>query len=365
MRTSSRLLAWLVLWGALAAAGCSEAPSTASSGPAAADGTADAPAADAIADAGGAASPGPGPDAQAADGEGATAADAAEADANALADTAAASDAGSGVDAADGGASDVDWSGLLDPEDAASPADAVSPSGPVGQLYAETWDQLYRLDLATQAFVLVGTFTFDKNGGGVTDIALDENGLLYATTNDHLFSCNAQTAACTWLAAFPAKMEAFNGLTFVPKGTVDPQQQALVGITQAGQWTRIQLTGGKVTLQQLGTYGGKWLSSGDAFSVEGIGTFATLKVSGGTEDTLARVDPKNGKILQIIGGTGVKGLFGLAWWSGVFYGFSSDGNAYILDIATGKATLAANITSPKGIKWWGAGVSTRAAGKQP
>jgi hypothetical protein len=260
---------------------------------------------------------------------------------------------------------DADWSELLDPEDSGSANDGQVPVGPVGQLYAETWDKLYRLDLASQAFVLVGTFSFDKNGGGVTDIALDENGQLYAITNDHLFSCNVQTAACTWLAAFPAKMEAFNGLTFVPKGTVDPQAQALIGITQAGQWTRIVIAAGKVTLQQLGTYGGKWLSSGDAFSVEGIGTYATLKVSGGTEDTLAKVDPKSGKIVQIVGGTGVKGLFGLAWWSGVFYAFSSDGNAYMLDVATGKATLAANITSPQGIKWWGAGVSTRAAGKQP
>jgi hypothetical protein len=47
----------------------------------------------------------------------------------------------------------------------------------------------------------------------------------------------------------------------------------------------------------------------------------------------------------------------------VFYGFSSDGNVYVLDVVTGKASVVSGIQAPKGIKWWGAGVSTRAAGK--
>lgn len=271
--------------------------------------------------------------------------------------------ADSAVDSAGDDAADVDWSDLLDPEDSTSgdsgSGDVVEPVGPVGQLYAETPDELYRLDLATKAFTKVGKFSFNKNPGEVTDIALDQGGALYAITNDDLFTCTVEAAKCTWLAALP---EIFNGMTFVPKGTVSATADTLIGISQDGDWTQITVNGNKVSLKKLGTYGGGWLSSGDAFSVEGIGTYATLKGKG-TSDSLASIDPKTGKILKIIGETGAKGLYGLAWWSGVFYGFSSDGNVYVLDVTTAKATVVSGITAPKGVKWWGAGVSTRAAGK--
>ena len=257
---------------------------------------------------------------------------------------------------------DVDWSELLDPQDTAVADTTVDTGGgtaaPVGQLYAESPDELYRLDLATKSFAKVGKFTFNKNPGEVTDIALDQDGSLYAITNDDLFTCTVQGAKCTWLAALPS---IFNGLTFVPKGTVSPTEDILIGISQDGAWTQITFAGSKVTLKKLGGYADPWLSSGDAFSVEGIGTYATLKGKG-SSDSLASIDPKTGKILKVIGETGAKGLYGLAWWSGVFYAFSSDSNVYTLDIATGKASVVKGIQAPAGVKWWGAGVSTRANG---
>lgn len=253
---------------------------------------------------------------------------------------------------------DVDWSELLDPVDVGESDGETLPTGPVGDLYAHTADDLYKLDLKAGAVVHVGKWTYDKNKGVVTDIALDQVGKLFAITHDDLFECSL-TAKCKWLAALP---ETFNGMTFVPKGTVDPVAEALIGISEDGDWTRISIAGTKVTLKKLGSYGGGWLSSGDAFSVIGIGTYATLKGKS-TTDSLALVDPKTGKIQKIIGETGVKNLFGLAWWAGVFYGFSSDGNAYTLDVTSGKATKVQGIATPQGVKWWGAGVSTRAAGQ--
>lgn len=255
---------------------------------------------------------------------------------------------------------DVDWSELLDPESDTTVASDAESTAPVGQLYAETATELYRLDLGAKKFELVGKFTFDKNPDDITDIAMDQLGALYACGHKDLYTCDVATAKCKWLIALGQE---FNGLTFVPKGTVDPAVDALIGIAQSGDWTKITVSGGKVTLKVLGSYGGKWLSSGDAFSVEGIGTFATLKTATSTTDTLASIDPKTGKILQIIGDTGVAKLFGFAWWSGVFYGFSADGGVYTLDVATGKATPVKGIATPTGAKWWGAAVSTRAAGK--
>jgi hypothetical protein len=254
---------------------------------------------------------------------------------------------------------DVDWSDLLDPSDTQVPEPDVPPQGPVGQLYAHTSDTLYRLDLALKGIVEVGKFSFDKQKGLVTDIAVDEGGQLYAITHEDLFKCAIANAKCTWLADLPSE---FNGLTFVEKGTVDPVQDALIGISEAGAWTHVQFSGGKVKLVKLGQYPSGWLSSGDAFSVFGIGCYATLKGKGNS-DTLVKVDPKNGKILEFVGETGVSKLFGLAWWQGVLYGFSSSGGVYSLDVQTGKATPVQGLMVPKGVAWWGAGVSTRANGK--
>ncbi len=327
--------------------GCSEEASPAGGDSVAADAAADSAAgdaaqADAMADAAG--SDASAADASDPDGVDATAQDASDAA------------------AADTSDPDVDWSDLLDPQDTGS-SDTGSDTGggsaaPVGQLYAESPDELYRLDLATKSFAKVGKFTFNKNPGEVTDIALDQDGSLYAITNDDLFTCTVEGAKCTWLAALPS---IFNGLTFVPKGTVSPTEDTLIGISQDGAWTQITFAGSKVSLKKLGTYANGWLSSGDAFSVEGIGTYATLKGKGNS-DSLASIDPKTGKILKVIGETGAKGLYGLAWWSGVFYAFSSDSNVYTLDVSTGKASVIKGIQAPTGIKWWGAGVSTRANG---
>ena len=68
------------------------------------------------------------------------------------------------------------------------------------------------------------------------------------------------------------------------------------------------------------------------------------------------------EVLKIIGSTGAKGLFGIAWSNDVFYGFSVEGKIWTIDVQTGKAKLATHITAPKGLSWWGAGVSTRANG---
>lgn len=256
---------------------------------------------------------------------------------------------------------DIDFSELLDDPDAVEPDSGPLPTGPVGQLYAHTKDTLYQLDLKAGAFVQIGKFKFDKSADLVTDIAVEATGKLYAVTYKDVFVCDIASAACKWLAKLPTNASTFNGLTFVPKGTVDPVTDALIGISEDGSWNHVQIGGGTAKIVKLGDYGGKWLSSGDSFSVEGIGTYATLKGVSPT-DSLALIDPKTGKA-TIIGETGVKSLFGLAWWSGVFYAFSSDGNVYTLDVTTGKATPVKGIAIPAGAKWWGAGVSTRANGK--
>ncbi len=245
-----------------------------------------------------------------------------------------------------------------DTVDAVDTPDTGTPMGPVGDLYAHTATELYKLDLDAKELKLVGTWSFNKKEGKVTDIAIDRFGTLFAITHTELFQCDRYTAKCTWSVTLP---DSYNGLTFVPEGVLSPTDEALVGMGEDGSWNHIQIVAGKVKIKTIGSYGGGWLSSGDAFSVFGVGTFATLKGKGDT-DTLARIDAKTGKIEKLIGETGAVGLFGLAWWGNVFYGFSKTGEIFTLDVQTGKATPATWLKAPEGVSWWGAGVSTRAAG---
>lgn len=231
----------------------------------------------------------------------------------------------------------------------------TGPAKGLGTLFAHTPSVLYRLDQA--GFVQVGPFQFDKNGGQVTDIALDEDANLFAITFFDLFGCNSKSAQCQWLASLPQQ---FNGLTFVPEGVLGPKAE-LVGIANSGTWNHLQIKGNTATIAPLGSYGGGFQSSGDAFSVEGVGTLATVTSGPFGGDKLAIVDPKTGTIKKVLGDTGVNGLWGLAWHADKIYGFSSNGQIVTLDPATGKATTASGLNAPGGVSWWGAGVSTRAA----
>ena len=99
------------------------------------------------------------------------------------------------------------------------------------------------------------------------------------------------------------------------------------------------------------------LASGDIVSVKGFGTVATLVKANeqNPTDWLARVDPYTGKATPI-GDTGIDRIWGLGYWEGKLYGFTSDAEFVLIDRNTGKATLV----STDNISWWGAGVTTEA-----
>lgn len=226
-----------------------------------------------------------------------------------------------------------------------------------GTILAHTSSALYRLELKTKSFVLVGNFTFNKYQGEVTDIAIDRKDALYAITYTDLFTCKASTAACTWIMTLP---QSFNGMTFVHSGTIYPDQDALIGIANSGGWYHVQYAASPPAVVQLGSYGFPYGSSGDAFSVKGIGTFATATKVGSFSDVLVEIEPKTGKVLKEVGATGVSGLWGVAWWQGVAYAFSSGGTIYEIDLKTGKAAPLSGFQLPSA-SWWGAGVSTEAS----
>jgi len=259
---------------------------------------------------------------------------------------------GGGGDSSVGGGGGDSGIGLLG--DGAGSVPETSAPAPVPVVYAHSPDTLYRLDPNNNQIAVVGPF-----GGGcsdVIDLAIDSASNAYVTTSTDLWSLDLTTAACTHIASgsYP------NSLSFVPKGTVDPNAEALVGYVDA-TYVHINTTTGVV--QNVGTLSGSYTSSGDIVSVIGGGTFLTVK--GGPNncgDCLLQVNPTTGDLIQDYGSVNHVDVFGLAFWAGTAYGFDNGGDVFSIGWNNG-ALVTSNITVPNpppNLEFWGAGSTTAA-----
>jgi hypothetical protein len=223
----------------------------------------------------------------------------------------------------------------------------------VAEVFGHSATTLYRLDPLTKAVDVVGDF---KGCGPVVDIALDEKSTLIADSYAALYKVDKATAQCTEIAkgAYP------NSLSFVPKGTVDPNAEALVGY-DGGDYLRIDVDTGAVT--KIGSLGGSFQSSGDIVSVKNGKTYLTVK--GGScdaHDCLVEVDPATGKMLKNWGSIEHQKVFGLSFWGGKVYGFDNAGQLFEVTFGTNQlATTEIPIPkAPSTLQFWGAGSTTAA-----
>lgn len=263
--------------------------------------------------------------------------------------------------------------------DPSTPADgnttpAPSPSGDFGktnnpppgtqdeptvhEVFGHSATTLYKLDPATKAASTIGDFSGCDD---VIDIALDEKSTLYAVSKNTLYTVDKATAACTSIKSgnYP------NSLSFVPKGTVDPNAEALVGY-DGGDYVRIDVSTGKSTV--IGSLGGSYVSSGDIVSVKGGQTYLTVKGGSCTNnDCLVEVDPATGKLVKNWGSIQHKEVFGLSFWGGKVYGFDNGGDLFEVGFDNGKlSTTSIPIPQkPSDLSFWGAGSSTSAPLTQP
>jgi hypothetical protein len=188
--------------------------------------------------------------------------------------------------------------------------------------------------------------------GSRTDLAIARHGQLFGVTFGDAFVCNPMTAACYWLGTLP---NSYNGLTWIPAGTLLPDKDALIGITTGGQWYHLQLMNGMVMAQLLGSYGPGYTSAGDSFSIETVGTFAAVNKNGAPGTVIVTVDPLNGAVqTELATLNGYFTVYGLAGWEGLILAFDSSGNMLKVDPLTKVVTPLGN----KGVTWWGAGVGT-------
>ena len=122
-------------------------------------------------------------------------------------------------------------------------------TGGPAEVYGHSPDTLYKLDPNTKAVVVVGKFV--GCGTEVIDLALDATSNMYVTTQNPgaLFKVDRANAKCTHIAngAYP------NSLSFVPKGTLDPSVEALVGYVGS---TYVRIDPGTGVITNLGDIGG-------------------------------------------------------------------------------------------------------------
>ncbi len=270
-------------------------------------------------------------------------------------------------------------------------ADPPLPDGgkPPGRIYAHDKHTLYRFDPLANKLAKVGPFDcVPQNGTGsgstsdddaVIDLALDRTGQMYATTYWRFIKVDATSGACQVIRTDTKANMYPNSLSFVPLGTVDKTQEALVGyafdnLNDATIYTRIDLTTGEMDdgdpprqLNPNPPLGGvEYGISGDFISLFRTGgkTYAAVKQVtgdvGAGNDQLAEIDPTTGTLKAIIGDTGQKGFYGMGFWAGKAYGFTSSGKIYEIDVTNGstKVVFEAKDDNDAPIAWYGAGVTT-------
>ncbi len=240
---------------------------------------------------------------------------------------------------------------------AGDPQLEASQTDGVREVFGHSATTLYRLDPTTKDVTVVGSFQGCKS---VIDIALDENSALFGTSFNELYAIDKATAKCTLVARgdYP------NSLSFVPKGTVDPNEEALVGYDVA-DYVRIDKVTGQVS--RIGTLGDDLKSSGDIVSVRDGKTYLTVQDRSGAGactqyDCLVEVDPTTGHYQRNWGPIGHRNVFGLSFWGGNLYGFDESGNLFEVtfgttDLSTKRIAIAGQ---PSGLQFWGAGSSTAA-----
>jgi hypothetical protein len=222
--------------------------------------------------------------------------------------------------------------------------------GNTGQasVYAHTASSLYRVDPDTFAITKVGDFGFSVLEE-MTDLGIDANGALVGVSRTSVYAVDASTAHATLLSTGTIGGQ-FNGLSFVPSaGGPD----ILIGTTNSdGNVYQINPMTGAATA--IGNMGGSYVSSGDVVSVAGFGTVQT--VPGSTHDVLVKLAPGTYAATPIGSNTGFDEIFGLGFWKGKVFGFTSAGQIITIDPMTGVGTQVATTS----MSWYGAAVTTTA-----
>jgi hypothetical protein len=220
-------------------------------------------------------------------------------------------------------------------------------------VYAHTATSLYRVDPDTYVATKVGDFGLTGILEVMTDLGIDQNGMLVGVSFSSVYSVDVNTGHATLLSS-GSLLQQFNGLSFVPAAAVGQTgADVLIGTNNAnGSVYRVNPTTGVTSV--IGSMGGAFTSSGDVVSVDGFGTVQT--VPGASHDVLVRLADNTFTATPIGTNTGFDKIYGLGFWKGKVFGFTYTGQIITIDPTTGVGTQVAS----SGLSWNGAAVTTTA-----
>lgn len=277
-------------------------------------------------------------------------------------------------------------------------------------IYVHTNTSLYQADPSKTDLGVVEIGPIDCIGGpnedtSLTDLAVSATGEIWGIGKSNVYRLEVDGAAVMCTQTIPLNNPAdirFYGLTFAPKGVIEPDAEVLIAGNTAGELWSVSDAGELVMRGTLGTVpvndgnghsypyaGKKWELSGDLVFLENGGSpagFATVRdcpnppSSAGCHvvDTLVELDvPKlatagSGSVLKSIrgqivpaascddGSDGYGSVFGVTAWKDKVFGFGRGQNiaglALTIDNDTGAACILKSFTQ----EWSGAGITTTA-----
>ena len=230
-------------------------------------------------------------------------------------------------------------------------------------IYAHSRDTLYTFSAYTNTVTEIGVFKLGDGSDApfMLDVAVDSDGMVFSSSADSLYQVDPMTAVVTPLGDFGLGSERLFALSFLTPSESPDGTETLVGATNEGAYYSVDRTNANTTL--LGTYPDGWSSSGDIVSVDGLGTYATLRRDDFTSDVLARIIfARDGSSTVVVLGPTRSAtedftqLFGLGYWGRDLFGFTNSGQLLRIDRNTGAAEVVSTETGS--MQFWGAGVTT-------
>lgn len=231
-------------------------------------------------------------------------------------------------------------------------------------IYAHSPDTLYTFSPFSNTVEEVGAFTTpDGDVVEMLDLAVDSEGVVLTSSQDRLWRVDPETAEVTEIGEFDLRDEQLFALSFLTPSESPDGTEMLVGATNEGAYYEVDRDSAATWL--LGQYPEGWASSGDIVSIEGLGTFATLKRMDFSSDVLARIlfASDGSSTVTVVGAIrkapdDFRQIFGLGFWGRDMFGFSNAGQLIRIDPHTGRGEVVTADTGAN--RFWGAGVTTRA-----
>lgn len=287
---------------------------------------------------------------------------------------------------------------------------AAGGSDPPPVIYVHTNTVLYRADPSSPDLGVTEVGPVDCIGGAgedtsLTDIAVSAAGEIWGISKSNVYRLEVDGGSVLCTKTIPLNNPGdirFYGLTFAPKGVIDPEEEVLIAGNTAGELWSVGASGELTLRGTLGTvpltdgngnnypYAGKpWELSGDLVFLDNGGSpagFATVRdcpnppSSSGCHavDTLVEIQVSllaqagSASVLKSIrgqlvpgagcddGSSGYGSVFGITAWKDKVFGFGRGQNLVGLALAIDNADGTACILKTYGQEWSGAGITTLA-----